>query len=124
VPSFSDRQRALLFAACRAVLYTPLNEHFGIVPLEAMAAARPVVCLASGGPLESVVDGETGFLCDPPDDPRRVAAAWRAALQDGGQVAAAMGLAARRHVEARFSRRAFGDALERALRGMVGGTVA
>ena len=28
------RQRTLLLAACRAVLYTPQHEHFGIVPLE------------------------------------------------------------------------------------------
>jgi glycogen synthase len=65
VPSFSDQERLLLLAACNAVVYTPQNEHFGIVPLEAMAAARPVVACSSGGPLESVVDGETGFLCDP-----------------------------------------------------------
>ncbi len=49
-----DRQRALLLAACRAVLYTPQHEHFGIVPLEAMAARRPVVAVNSGGPVESV----------------------------------------------------------------------
>ena len=38
LPSFSDVQRAALLAAATAVLYTPVNEHFGIVPLEAMAA--------------------------------------------------------------------------------------
>jgi glycosyltransferase involved in cell wall biosynthesis len=124
LPSFSSRQRALLLAGCKAVLYTPLGEHFGIVPLEAMAAARPVVCMASGGPLESVVDGRTGFLCDPPDA-ERVAGAWRAVAASsgeggsGGGVSAAMGLAARAHVESRFSRRAFGDALERELRELV-----
>eukprot|EP00955_Chlamydomonas_euryale_P011176 120591-Chlamydomonas_euryale.AAC.1 len=59
------RQRALLLAACSVVLYTPQNEHFGIVPLEAMAAGRPVVACASGGPLESVLHGETGMLCQP-----------------------------------------------------------
>lgn len=63
--SFSDAQKAYLLRAASAVLYTPENEHFGIVPLEAMAAFRPVVAVASGGPLESVEDGVTGFLCEP-----------------------------------------------------------
>lgn len=62
--SFSDAQRAALLAAATAVLYTPSEEHFGIVPLEAMAAGRPVIACNSGGPVESVVHGRTGFLCD------------------------------------------------------------
>lgn len=107
LPSFSDRQRALLLAACAGVLYTPQREHFGIVPLEAMAAGRPVVACDSGGPTESVADGATGFL-RPPE-----AAAWAdamAALLAHG-IAARMGAAARRHVQARFARAAFGEAL-------------
>ena len=62
--SFTDRQRALLLAAAAVVLYTPQREHFGIVPLEAMAAARPVIACDSGGPRESILDGRTGFLCE------------------------------------------------------------
>lgn len=59
-----DEKRSLLHA-CRAVIYTPTNEHFGIVPLEAMYMQRPVIACKSGGPLETIVDGETGFLCEP-----------------------------------------------------------
>ena len=73
LPSFSDQEKAALLAACTALLYTPVNEHFGIVPLEAMAAARPVVACNSGGPKESVIDGVTGFLCAP--EPSSFAAA-------------------------------------------------
>ena len=47
------------------MIYTPQNEHFGIVPLEAMARGCPVVACNSGGPLETVVHTETGFLSDP-----------------------------------------------------------
>ncbi len=43
LPSFSDAQRSALLAAATAVLYTPVNEHFGIVPLEAMAAGLAVL---------------------------------------------------------------------------------
>ena len=49
------------------------GEHFGIVPLEAMAAMRPVIACDSGGPRESVLHGETGYLCRP--DPVAIAAA-------------------------------------------------
>ena len=41
--SFSDAEKLELLARCTAVVYTPKNEHFGIVPVEAMAAARPVI---------------------------------------------------------------------------------
>jgi alpha-1,3/alpha-1,6-mannosyltransferase len=108
LPSFTDAQRAALLAATVAVLYTPRGEHFGIVPLEAMAAGRPVVACNSGGPLESVVDGETGFLRRP--TPGEWAGAMRALLAPGA--AERMGRAARAHVCARFSRAAFGDRLE------------
>ena len=63
--SFTDEQKAYLLAVTSAVVYTPAGEHFGIVPLECMAAFRPVIAVNSGGPVESVVNGTTGFLCPP-----------------------------------------------------------
>lgn len=65
LPSFTDQQRAALLAACTALVYTPSNEHFGIVPLEAMASGRPVIACKSGGPMESVLHCQTGLLCEP-----------------------------------------------------------
>jgi len=58
----SDAEIADLYRRCRAVLF-PGVEDFGIVPLEAMAAGRPVVAFAAGGALETVVPPGTG---DPP----------------------------------------------------------
>lgn len=42
------------YAACRALVF-PGQEDFGIVPLEANAAGRPVIALGLGGALETVV---------------------------------------------------------------------
>ncbi len=55
----SDAEVAELFARCRAVLF-PTLEDFGIVPLEAMAAGRPVIALGRGGALETIVPPEGG----------------------------------------------------------------
>ncbi|KJH40728.1 deoxyribose-phosphate aldolase [Dictyocaulus viviparus] len=58
----SDEQKISLLRRSRAVLYTPNNEHFGIVPIEAMYVGTPVIAVDSGGPRESIIHGQTGFL--------------------------------------------------------------
>ena len=63
--SFTDDQKVALLDHCTALLYTPSNEHFGICPLEGMYMGRPVIAVNSGGPLETVLSGKTGFLCEP-----------------------------------------------------------
>ena len=63
--SVPDQLKATLLKTARLLIYTPSDEHFGIVPLEAMLAGTPVLAADSGGPLETVVDGETGWLRSP-----------------------------------------------------------
>ena len=46
---------------CRGFIF-PSEEDFGIAPLEATAAGRPVVAYAAGGALDTVLDGHTGVL--------------------------------------------------------------
>lgn len=84
------------------------DEHFGIVPLEAMAAHKPVVACNSGGPVETVVDGLTGFLCDP--SPTEFSKAMLKLASDH-DLAVKMGKQARDHVVQKFSTKTFGDLL-------------
>jgi len=52
-----------LYARCHAYL-VPGEEDFGMAPVEAMGAGKPVVALRAGGALETVVDGVAGVLFD------------------------------------------------------------
>ncbi|KHJ81974.1 glycosyltransferase, group 1 family protein [Oesophagostomum dentatum] len=60
----ADEEKITLLRRSRAVLYTPHNEHFGIVPVEAMYVGTPVIAVNSGGPKESIVHLETGLLVE------------------------------------------------------------
>ena len=62
----SDDELLALYAGCGAVLFTPADEDYGYIALEAFLSKKPVVtCTDSGGPLEFVVDGETGRVAPP-----------------------------------------------------------
>ncbi|PVV01631.1 hypothetical protein BB560_003943 [Smittium megazygosporum] len=65
LPSFNDNMKKFLLGHADCVLYTPDNEHFGLVPIEAMYMSTPVVAVNSGGPTETILDGKTGFLSSP-----------------------------------------------------------
>jgi len=49
------------YARCRALIFTP-EEDFGIVPVEAMAAGRPVIAYGRGGALDTIVPETTGIF--------------------------------------------------------------
>lgn len=72
-----ERLRELM-GACLATVYIPRDEDFGISPVESMAAGKPVIGVAEGGLLETVVDGETGILVPADPSPADVAAAVEA----------------------------------------------
>lgn len=52
----SEEKLWALYQGCMAFIYPAEQEDFGIVPVEAMAAGKPVIALRSGGVVESVVD--------------------------------------------------------------------
>lgn len=62
-----DETLASLYNNCCAVHFAPLDEDYGLVAVEAMTAAKPVITAGdSGGPLEHVSDGINGYVV-PPD---------------------------------------------------------
>ncbi|OMJ71363.1 hypothetical protein SteCoe_30449 [Stentor coeruleus] len=69
VRNLSEIQREQALQNALGVLYTPENEHFGIVPVESMARGTPVIAINSGGPMESVKNELSGFLLD--KDPKK-----------------------------------------------------
>jgi glycosyltransferase involved in cell wall biosynthesis len=61
-----EDELADLYGRCLAVYYAPVDEDYGMVPLEAFLSEKPVVTTTdSGGPLEVVSDGSTGLVVSP-----------------------------------------------------------
>ncbi|MCU1595515.1 MAG: glycosyl transferase group 1 [Frankiales bacterium] len=70
-----DRLREL-YRTASILLFTPRNEDFGMVVLEAMAAGTPVLAVDAGGPRSTVEHGVSGWLVPP------VAGAFAAQVRD------------------------------------------
>jgi len=63
--ALDDTRVVDLYANALAVIYTPFDEDYGYVTLEAFLAGKPVVTASdSGGTLEFVSDGENGMVVD------------------------------------------------------------
>jgi glycosyltransferase involved in cell wall biosynthesis len=58
----SDRRYRNLLSRATAVLYPPIDEDYGLVPLEGMASGKPVIAVNEGGPRDTIINGRTGFL--------------------------------------------------------------
>ncbi|CAM1510572.1 Fc.00g009070.m01.CDS01 [Cosmosporella sp. VM-42] len=101
---------ALLHSA-RLLVYTPSNEHFGIVPLEAMLSRTPVLAANTGGPVETILDAQTGWLRDPAD-----VQAWSTVMQHALAIRdvdiAKMGERGERRVKELFGREKMAETLE------------
>ncbi len=64
--SVSDEELAKLYTGAKALIFCALDEDFGMVPVEAMSYGTPVIALAQGGVLETVIDGKTGVFFNEP----------------------------------------------------------
>ncbi len=58
----SDAELVKIYNQSKIVIALAINEPFGLIPLEAMACGTPVIAVAEGGYMESVIDGKTGYL--------------------------------------------------------------
>lgn len=114
----SDHELRDLYRRCKALLFTPPNEDWGIVPLEAMACGAPVIAVDAGGPRESVLHEVTGWLV--PGHVSAFAATMRSYEAMSPLAVERMRLAARRHATThdwdRFARR-IDDVMEAVVRG-------
>ena len=105
----TDSEIRSLLSQARCILHPAENEHFGYVPVEAMAAGRAVIAMNNGALCETVVDGVTGFLCEP--RPEAFAAALKKIVDDPA-LAVRMGRAGREQASNHFSKTAFNRHLE------------
>ena len=112
-----------LLRTASLLVYTPPNEHFGIVPIEAMLAGVPVLAANSGGPKETVKEGETGWLRDTED-----VRAWTKIMamtlrngQDDERRLKDMGEKGKRWVREAFGREKMGERLQREVEAAIAG---
>jgi glycosyltransferase involved in cell wall biosynthesis len=76
----ADDELDRLYSACHAVIH-PAIDDFGIVPVEALAAGRPVVAFAEGGVADTIREGEGGAVFDQATPASLAAALERLARQ-------------------------------------------
>jgi glycosyltransferase involved in cell wall biosynthesis len=80
----SDDELFDLYRRAYAIVSPAFNEDLGLVQLEAMAMEKPVIAVDRGGPRETIVHGEMGFLLEP--RPEVFASAMEALADDPGLV--------------------------------------
>lgn len=106
--SMSEKRKLVLLRLSDVLIYSPENEHFGIVPVEAMANKIPVLAVNSGGPMESVVNGETGWLLQ--NDSKEFATKLML-LFSNSKLRSEIGEKSLKNVMERFSMNSFGSEL-------------
>jgi glycosyltransferase involved in cell wall biosynthesis len=94
-------QARRLMPACDVIVVPSRWEGFGLVTLEAMGHARPLIASRTSALPEIVIDGQTGVLV-PPEDPAALAAAIDGLLSDKHK-AEAFGLAGYKRLVSDFS---------------------
>jgi glycosyltransferase involved in cell wall biosynthesis len=63
----TEQELLFLYATCKGLICTAMDEDFGLTPLEAMASGKPVVAVDEGGFRETVTS-QTGLLVQASQD--------------------------------------------------------
>ncbi|MBL8146353.1 MAG: glycosyltransferase family 4 protein [Anaerolineae bacterium] len=111
-----DPERVI--AAADVVVCASHFESYGMVHVETMASGKPIISTRRGGPSETVVDGETGFLVDAGDSAALAERVLRL-LRDPA-LRQRMGVAGRERVTAHFSAEAMAARFEETLSRLIG----
>ena len=109
--SVPEACKATLLENATLLLYTPKNEHFGIVPVEAMKYGVPVLASNTGGPLETILDGKTGWLRDVNQDEEWAYIVRKVLHAFSDTRRAEMGVAARKRVQENFTKEIMAEQL-------------
>ncbi|MEK7283808.1 MAG: glycosyltransferase, partial [Acidobacteriota bacterium] len=109
-----------VLAASSVLVHASIEpEPFGLVLIEAMACARPVVATAAGGVLDIVDDGTTGILVTPGEAGETAHAVLR--ILADSSLAAAMGRAGRRKAEREYDLPTYARRVESVYRSVLSG---
>lgn len=64
----SEQKMRELYGNAYCILFTPIDEDFGMVPLEGFMAQKPCIAVKEGGPKEIITNGKNGFLISSIDE--------------------------------------------------------
>ena len=98
-----DDMPAAYAAASLVISASTEPEAFGRVAVEAQAMERPIIASALGGSLETIIPGETGWLCEPAA-PSALAKQITETLNLDPETLTAIGRSGRQHVLATYSK--------------------
>ncbi len=105
----NDKELKNLYANSYSVLFSAINEDWGLVPLEAMASEKPCISINEGGPKYSIINNKTGFLVNSPQE----MAQKMLYLEENPDIAEKMGKAGRKHVLKNYTWKMFLNKIEK-----------
>ncbi len=99
--TLNENELAKAYGECKMLVHLSLYEPFGLTPIEAGLYSKPCVVTCFGGPAESVIDGETGYVVNPRDE--RAVSSRMVELLENSTLRREMGRRARENVLRHFT---------------------